>query len=158
MTGVWTTWVVVIFRVKWRVDVRWYASGHGLDWSVLSLCHWSSECGCWSDWSVVFLLLFLHLILSTHNIYQILGCKGGNSKTFMQATKIATHKLQICVVNIFKCIHFIFIKLMLTSWFFPAVGCLWITLAYSRCLICVSCSFHVISTYYMCKGSWAFLS
>ena len=27
----------------------------------------------------------------------------------------------------------------------------------SRCMICVSCSVHVISTYYMRKGSWAFL-
>ena len=26
----------------------------------------------------------------------------------------------------------------------------------SRCLMCVSCSVHVISTYYVCKGSWAF--
>ena len=26
----------------------------------------------------------------------------------------------------------------------------------SRCVICVSCSVHVISTYYMRKGSWAF--
>ena len=29
--------------------------------------------------------------------------------------------------------------------------------ACSRCLICVSCSVHVISTYYARKGSWAFL-
>ena len=26
----------------------------------------------------------------------------------------------------------------------------------SHCVICVSCSVHVISTYYVCKGSWAF--
>ena len=28
--------------------------------------------------------------------------------------------------------------------------------ACSRCVICVLCSVHVISTYYVCKGSWAF--
>ena len=27
---------------------------------------------------------------------------------------------------------------------------------YSRCVICISCSVHVISTYYVRKGSWAF--
>ena len=30
--------------------------------------------------------------------------------------------------------------------------------AYSHCVICVSCSVHMISTYYVCKGSWAFIS
>ena len=28
--------------------------------------------------------------------------------------------------------------------------------ACSRCLICVSCSVQLISTYYVCKGSWTF--
>ena len=28
---------------------------------------------------------------------------------------------------------------------------------YSRCVICVSCSVHVIPTYYVRKGSWAFI-
>ena len=28
----------------------------------------------------------------------------------------------------------------------------------SHCVICVSCSVHLISTFYVCKGSWAFIS
>ena len=30
--------------------------------------------------------------------------------------------------------------------------------ACSHCVICISCSVHLISMYYPCKGSWAFLS
>ena len=53
---------------------RWwyYASGHGLDWSVLSWCDWLSKHENCSDWSVVVLLLLLEWILESIELCSLL--------------------------------------------------------------------------------------